>query len=105
MPSSAQTSQKKQPSQQVQGNAVNNGVVDSLNTQNGQAAQQLQQQRMQQNPGGAGGARPVNDWLGETRPRIADALADGVLPSSADAPAAPTRFEESPAQVQQQEVA
>jgi hypothetical protein len=47
----------------------------------------------------------VDEWLErETRPRIADALADGVLPSSADAPAAPLPFNSQP-QPQQQEVA
>jgi hypothetical protein len=46
----------------------------------------------------------VNEWMErETRPRIADALADGVLPSSADAPAAPAFSGQQ--QPQQQEVA
>lgn len=45
----------------------------------------------------------MNDWLErDTRPRIADALADGVLPSSADAPAPPAFTSQQP---QQQEVA
>jgi hypothetical protein len=49
-----------------------------------------QQQQLQGSQGGNG--RPVDEWMErDTRPRIADALADGVLPSSEDAggPAAP----------------
>jgi hypothetical protein len=65
-------------------------------------------QQQQQQTDKAASGRPVNDWLErDTRPRIADALADGVLPSSDDAPAPPAGLngQQQPQVAQQQDVA
>jgi hypothetical protein len=59
--------------------------------------QQEQQQQQQQQSPAVG--RPVDEWMvRETRPRIADALADGVLPIADD-------VNNMKQQLQQQEVA